>query len=411
MGDATIEEVFRRESGRAVATLVRLFGDVDLAEEAVQDAFLVAAQSWASTGPPPNPGGWIVTTARNRAIDRFRRESSRYDRYVAAAALQPPIEETEVEPMDDDRLRLIFLCCHPSLAPNVQVALTLRLVGGLQTPDIARAFLVPEATMAQRLVRAKHKIRAANIPYRVPAEEELSARLRQVLAVVYLIYNEGHTATSGARLSRQDLTAEAIRLARLVLDLIPDEPEARGLLALLLLSESRRPARTMPDGSLVRLADQDRTLWDRDLIAEGHALVRSCLRRNRPDPYQIQAAISAVHADAATAAATDWAQIVILYDQLLARQATPVVELNRAVAVAEAGDVAAALSAIDGLDLAVYHLYHATRADLLARVGREDEAREAYAAAIGLTHNAAERAHLERRREALAAQSPPGALR
>jgi RNA polymerase sigma-70 factor (ECF subfamily) len=396
-----VEQVFREESGRAVATLIRLFGDIDIAEEAVQDAFLVAAESWPAAGVPPNPGGWIVTTARNRAIDRFRRESSRYDRYVQAARFEPGEEEIEVDPLSDDRLRLIFTCCHPALAPTAQVALTLRLLGGLQTPEIARAFLVPEATMAQRLVRAKNKIRAANVPYRVPEDAELTDRLRPVLSVVYLIFNEGYTASSGDALTRDDLSAEAVRLARLLVELMPDEAEVRGLLALLLLTESRRRARTAADGSLVLLPDQDRGLWDRALIEEGHALVRACLRRNQPGPYQIQAAINAVHADAATAADTDWRQIVALYDQLLRYAPTPVVRLNRAIAVAEVDGAAAGLEQVAGLDLDDYHLYHATRADLLARAGRAEEAAAAYDAAIGLATNAAERAHLERRRAAV----------
>ena len=401
----TVERVFREESGRSIATLVRLFGDIDIAEEAVQDAFVVATQSWPAGGVPPNPGGWIVTTARNRAIDRFRRESSRYDRYVQAAAGEPRDEEIEVDPLTDDRLRLIFTCCHPALAANAQVALTLRLLGGLQTPEIARAFLVPEPTMAQRLVRAKTKIRAANIPYRIPDDSELSDRLKPVLAVLYLIFNEGHTASSGDALTRPDLSAEAIRLARLLADLMPDEGEVKGLLALLLLAESRRSARTMPDGSIVLLPDQDRSQWDREMIAEGHALVRACLRRNQPGVYQIQAAINAVHADAARAEDTDWEQIVLLYDRLRLYAPTPVVELNRAVAVAEAGDPDAALAAVEHLDLAGYHLFHATRADLLTRLGRPSEAVRAYDDAIGLTANAAERELLERRRAAVSAQS------
>ncbi|BCJ47320.1 RNA polymerase subunit sigma-24 [Actinoplanes ianthinogenes] len=385
----TVEELYRQEYGRAVAILTRAFGDLDLAEDAVQDAFAAAVRRWPVEGRPPSPTGWILTTARNRAIDRLRRAKVGVEKEALAMAMGD--DEPVTGPFSDDRLRLVFTCCHPALALPVRVALTLRLLGGLTTAEIARAFLVPEATMAQRIVRAKAKIRHAGIPYRIPAEADLPERLRGVLAVVYLIFNEGYLASSGDALVRDDLCAEAIRLGRLLVELMPDEPEAHGLLALMLLVASRRNARTAPDGTPVLLADQDRSRWDRALVAEGQAIVRECLRRNRPGPYQIQAAINAVHSDAPSAARTDWSQILQLYDLLAATAPSPVVALNRAVAVAEVHGPEPALGIVDGLALDDYHVYQAVRADLLRRLGRTDEASAAYARAAELTENTASR--------------------
>ncbi len=392
-----VAAVFKAEHGRAVAVLARTFGDLDIAEDAVQEAFTTALERWPEQGLPPSPAGWIITTARNRAIDRLRREAAREDKYAQAALLHAQDEPVEEGPVRDDRLRLIFTCCHPALALNVRVALTLRLLGGLSTAEIAHAFLVPEPTMAQRLVRAKAKIRTAGIPYRIPYDADLPERVRGVLAVVYLVFNEGYAASSGDDLVRADLCTEAIRLGRLLVELMPDEPEAVGLLALMLLQHSRTPARTAADGQLIPLPKQDRQLWDQQLVAEGQDLVRRCLRRDQPGPYQLQAAINAVHSDPPT----DWSQIVQLYDHLLALTPTPVVALNRAVAVGEMHGPAEALALVQKLDLEGFYLFHAIRADLLHRLHRPAEARAAWQAALELTDNTAEQAFLRHRLAAL----------
>ncbi|MBI3747908.1 MAG: RNA polymerase sigma factor [Chloroflexi bacterium] len=412
---ALVDRLFREEQGRAVATLIRVLGDFDLAEEAVQDAFIAALETWPARGVPDNPGAWITTTARNRAIDRLRRRSRLTEKIEALGreATESALQSIEPEPAEDamhiadDRLRLIFTCCHPALAMDARVALTLRTLGGLTTPEIARAFLLPEPTLAQRLVRAKRKIRAAGIPYRVPPPELLAERLDGVLHVLYLVFNEGYSATSGDSLVRRELSAEAIRLTRVVDQLLPTEPEVLGLLSLMLLHDARREARVGPDGALVLLEDQDRTRWNRDTIVEGHSLIRRALERGRPGPYQVQAAIAALHDDAASAGDTDWAQIADLYRALRAMTPSAVVELNLAAAVAMADGPAVGLAMMDGIaatcELDRYPYLHAARADLLRRLRRWSEAEAAYRQARALTTNGAERAFLERRLREVAA--------
>ncbi|WDP98162.1 RNA polymerase sigma factor [Micromonospora chalcea] len=400
IGEA-LTRLHREEWARVVATLARRIGDLDVAEEMTAEAFAAAVERWSADGVPPNPGAWLTTVAYRRAVDRIRRESRREDKHREALMLTDVPEPLGV--IDDDRLRLIFTCCHPALAMEARVALTLRLVGGLTVPEIARAYLVQEAAMSRRITRAKTKIKAAGIPYRVPSREDLPARVTGVLAVLYLVFNEGYLASDpGKEAVRADLTGEAIRLTRLVRTLLPDDHEVTGLLALMLLTEARRPARVSATGELVVLAEQDRSAWDRGLIAEGHALVRACIAAARPPGrYQILAAINAVHTDARDARDTDWSQVAALYDHLVRVDPSPIVRLNRAVAVAELDGPQVALAEVDGLPLEGYHAYHATRAELLRRIGRGGEAREAYERAIELAGNSAETAYLRRRRDQL----------
>lgn len=395
-----LTRVFRAEHARVVAALARRFGDLDIAEDAVGEAVVIALERWPAEGVPPNPGGWLTTTATRRAIDRLRREAHRTDKYRQALMIADHSEPAPAGPIEDDRLRLMFTCAHPALASEARVALTLRLVAGLTVAEIAQAFLVPETTMAQRITRAKRKIRDARIPFRIPGDADLPGRLNTVLAVLYLVFNEGYLASSPGNPLRGELTAEAIRLARLLRSLARNQPEVTGLLALMLLTEARSTSR-VADGALVTLADQDRAAWDQRLIAEGHGLVRECLAINRPGRYQLLAAINAVHTDADSAASTDWAQILALYDLLVQVDPGPVAALNRAVAVAEVHGPHEALALVNALPLTGYHAWHATRAELLRRLDRRDEARDAYDAALALTENDAERAFLCGRRDRL----------